>query len=803
MTFLLLVLSTHAAFGWDAHPVSRLTVEPTATWAADLDADGFPDVITTSRGDDKVAWYPTVAGGSGPQQLVSAHARSPEDVVSADLDGDGDPDVVVASTIDGVVCFENLGPGRFGPLVPISGPTHPAERVATADLDGDGDPDVLATTASTGVVAWFENLGGLRFGPARILTATARGASAVTAGDLDGDGDQDVVATALEDDAVLVFENLGGAFGPEEVLTSAADAASDVKVADLDGDGDLDVVVAADSHHGLIWFENAGDLQAPRVIGHGAGSLWAGDVDMDGDVDILTEGWGYTPEPSAPGPWTVAAPRVTYWENAGGASFTERTIDHSGSDRPGRVYAADLNQDGEDVGAITTWPGLDLVNIVRYTLRFWPPLPLVPACRPTSLEPGDFDGDGTPDLVVGCADGIRLHGNARGTFLGARIVHEGATTRPLVGDVDGDGDLDLVSGEGIRVHANQGDGTFAPAVEGTLATVPTPIALADFDADGALDILTKEDDAVDGPQVWVYANAGGTVGARRRVLTDIDEPWDALAVDLDGDGTADPLVASWVEARVDWAPDGGLGAQITTPTTVVHASLAAGDLDGDGDPDLVVGGDPGVVQLENLGGAFGAPSPVGPSGPPHPTDVWTADIDGDGVLDVVTAGGPVRILRNTGNGFAAPEVVDGVDAAERVRALDVDGDGDLDLAVSSASDVVWLENPAIDADPDGDGYGPWDDCAPLDPDLHADCPSDTGIADTGVADTGGADTGTARDTGSPANDEPIQSDDDAGGRCGCSVGGPPSWWLASVAAGVALWARRRSTARRRPGHSPR
>jgi hypothetical protein len=249
-------------------------------YVADVDGDGDGDVLTAASAGDKVVWYENKIGEGGesfgPEQVITTSAETAYSVFAADLDGDGDPDVLSASSFDDKVAwYENQIGGAeadadgFGSQHVITTDADGAVAVYATDLDEDGAPDVLSASSYDDTVAWHENQIGDPtadadgFGTEQIITTDANYASSVFGTDLDRDGDADVLFTSRADSRVAWHENQigeeggdGDGFGIGKTITTNAAEAQSVYGSDLSGNGRADVLSASSNDDKVAWYEN-------------------------------------------------------------------------------------------------------------------------------------------------------------------------------------------------------------------------------------------------------------------------------------------------------------------------------------------------------------------------------------------------------------------------------------------------------------------------------------------------------------------------------------------------------------------
>jgi hypothetical protein len=281
---------------------------------------------------------------------------------------------------------------------------------------------------------------------------------------------------------------------------------------DYDNDGDLDILVcgrdAANARQIYIYRNNAGVFALVNVAGAGAGlkdsSAVFGDIDGDGDLDIVTAG-----------------------------------VD-SGGTRRIRAY----RNDGVPWTTFTLLPDIDALGA---------------GTNRSDVALGDFDGDGDLDVLFSGRDagGRRLRvyrNNGNGTFDPNQIELAGGVELGDVawGDFDNDGDLDILfsgltaagaANRVLKVYPNNGDGTFGTSFNVLNAATGYSVGdirWGDFDNDGDLDILAGGSDQAGARQIRAYRNTAG-------VFAQVEIPGAGLGYsnssfvfgDVNNDGTPD------------------------------------------------------------------------------------------------------------------------------------------------------------------------------------------------------------------------------------------------------------------------
>ncbi len=564
---------------------------------ADLDLDGDLDVVTVDA-EPFVANTVSVHLGNGAGALAAAVTYpapdAPENLTVALHDADALPDVLF-STDTGEFLMKGLGGGALAPAAPAC-PLN-ADDHDLADLDNDGILDLVLGRVGTADTALGDGAGS--FTPTD-SQAGGLGSSQVGAGDFDQDGAPDVACAHFKHWSLHVFpgDGQGGIDdGPFDVLPGAPGV---VLVAELTGDGRPDVVTTAPNDDALFVLPaNDGRLRLGFLQEHfvaansGLRAVVSGDLDDDGHADAVVA--------------------MSFTDKLGrllgdGLGDLGSPASYTAGDAPVDVGLADLDGDG-DLDAVLALVNADAVSVhLGDGLGAFGPgtsYPGFDGCGAVAL--GDMDGNGTVDVLADSVTltELRLYpGGGDGTLLPATSLPLPAQATLALGDLNGDLAPDLVLAypllEIVEPRLNDGAGAFVAGMSVRVGYQADRPVVADVDGDGAQDVVATTGSS--GFQVGTVALlVGDGAGALQPPQHDpVPYLLSLGAGDLNGDGRPEVLGTS-IEVFVDTFP--------VTSYDIVHVFAA----DGEG------GLSPGSF-LANEAGTSG---------------VAVADLDEDGRLEVL------------------------------------------------------------------------------------------------------------------------------------------------------------------------
>lgn len=719
--FLLLHAVAFAQIGFEQHVVIDQNFgvpQPHKVAVGDLDGDSHQDILVGGSG--KLVWHKNNdgVGNYGLAHLIEPNLYSFNAVAIADMDNDSYADVVYSiwgTNQSEVYWQKNLdGQGTFSEPTLVNINNNYVMQMAVVDFDNDGDTDILFNS--------FDNLILLKNnGEGVFVTSTLLASvSGFHIADVTGDGLMDIISVAgyyLR----AHKQNTDGTVTLLETMDSFAQTAR-IYSGDIDGDGDLDILTIFENggnQRRIKWYQNTNGLgtfannqvlvSLPNFSVSSSGDdkkLEIRDLDGDGQTDILLS--------------ESRMNKICWYKNLDGNSFGPEQIITTDALNIRDVVVTDINGDGhqdvvsassddgnlawyENTNGLGSFSAANMVSYYAYYIN--------------NIDVGDFNGDGTPDIIsTSHADKkVAWYTNTNG--LGDFSQPQSLVSKMIDGtrngyarDMDGDGDLDAlytyylddnVDVFEIRWKENTGAGVFT--TEHVIFTGSTDlyyITPTDVDNDGDTDIVT----VFNNTNLMLLKNNGTGTFTQQLFTFPVGNLGYLVVDDVDGDGDMDVISSgsnkfAWYE---NTNGQGDFSVEHVIPMTQNSSRiLKTADLDGDGDQDILFinRGPNKIGWFENTdgNGTFGLEIIIATV--TKPLSIIAVDLDGDGDLDIVCdaeQGTRLQWFENNGDATFGPSFVitNNIGRVSRMVAADMDGDGDLDIVTSSYDDdkVAWFEN---------------------------------------------------------------------------------------------------------------
>ncbi len=322
------------------------------------------------------------------------------------------------------------------PFFYFDNPSHFTAHITLVDIDDDGDLDALAANGRH----WAQqDFAFINAGQGRMLEAVRVGPRMTASyillpGDYDDDGDIDVIVVRDLLAAQIYTNDGNGNFNFSNTLEGSAGHARSAITLDINNDNHSDVVIATRRGHDIVFF-GQGDAQfGPPVIlpdsGKGSTSVDAGDLDRDGDLDLVFA--------------RRNGEASVIMINESDGNFTVKPLKDSQGDHR-KTIVEDFDGDGlPDIFLLSTDGDHKLFQSVKGLAS--PDIIRSESNGPQSIAAGDLDQDGDIDLVIGDEgpNGL-LFNNGGGSFEFSPMESENTDTYGVaLGDMNGDGKIDIV-----------------------------------------------------------------------------------------------------------------------------------------------------------------------------------------------------------------------------------------------------------------------------------------------------------------------------------------------------------------------
>ncbi len=639
-------------------PSVSTTGAPVAVAVGDLNSDGKPDLIVANFNSGKVSVLLGTGNGKFAQAVDYPVGKQPVSVVVGDFNGDGKLDVAVVNNGDNT--FSLLLGNGDGTLQAASTHATIADpvSVSTGDFYGDGKIDLAIAGGASKTVAILHNDGTGNFSSTPYsIGSIPRSLAAV---DIDGDGHLDLATANADGSVTILLSRADGSIRSISSFSVGNSALTSVAAGDFNGDGKTDLAVAQAGTKQLMVLLGKGDgtfaPSVPYTVGNNPAHVVVADVNGDGIPDLVIA--------------NQAGNTFTVLLGAGDGTF-KPSLDFTVGNSPRAIAVGDFNGDGKLDVAVANYADQTIsVPLGNGDGTFGAARAYTTDLERKSIAAGDLDGDGKPDLVVTnyCGTSASCNGNGTvsvllagvdGTYklAGSYALGAGPISVALA-DVNGDKKLDLIAvnrgDKTVSVLLGNGDGTLQSAVTYSLSASPVALAVGDLNKDGNVDLAIASD--------------CGTPNCSQSGQVTL----------LLGNG------------------DGSFKTGASYPTGYSPTAIAIGDVDGDGNPDLVVANGCGAdsscksagtatVLLSDGKGGFQAKPDVKLGN--NPSSLALADLNGDKILDLVVAhraDNKVAVLPGVGDGTFKSSTTYAVGTAPSALVVaDFNGDGKRDVAVAN------------------------------------------------------------------------------------------------------------------------
>ncbi|QNM86919.1 T9SS type A sorting domain-containing protein [Polaribacter pectinis] len=564
-------------------------------YCEDVDSDGLIDIAVTHSNSGKISWYKNLGDYNFDGERAIAVINKPKSLVVGDIDNDGDNDFIVGSEdVDKITLLLNNSLAVFNEQVIISNTNYAVNKVKLYDLDKNGYLDVIGGQEN-GNIYWSKNIDGVNFSSAQFITGAADDGYGFDFLDVNGDSYDDIIFSSNYDDNLKYLLNINGnSFSSESIIDSSLSDPYNLLVKDFDHDGLKDIIVSTTSDDKIGWYKNNnGSFSSIIQITNNVNNpkyFLIEDLDNDNSLEIITS---------------------SYQSN------------ESGGQKLSVFKKSPTSSSYEE-------------NIINFHFS-----------AANAVQIADLDNDGNNDIISAFKSIVwnKNHGNDvfSSQYLISQNINNLFTLDVEVKDLNNDGWLDIIgiTGGNLEIYKNMNGENFIPIHTQVIDEEGEDIEISDVNNDGYFDILISHRNG-ETPISKVINNGNFDFQSITPIYTFGGTGYKAYNFkcgDVDKDGYIDIVVGASDVSEIHWLKNDGNGnfTYQYIVSSIACNKIDIGDLDNDGNIDIIAAGNysygnSDLNWLENNSEGFSSPTKIDTQ---SLKSITLGDIDNDGFLDIV------------------------------------------------------------------------------------------------------------------------------------------------------------------------